>query len=83
MLNTQKAEYEWNNKRKPISGPVLFPPGPESDSSETSGVIVGASGFGFVPPNSGKAIIGNPPAGRSWLGKNQHQRYNAESAFCK
>ncbi|XP_033215258.1 uncharacterized protein LOC117171761 isoform X2 [Belonocnema kinseyi] len=42
------------------TGPVLFPPGPESNPAETSGVVVGASGFGFVPPNSGKPIIGNP-----------------------
>ncbi|XP_034940434.1 uncharacterized protein [Chelonus insularis] len=35
------------------TGPVLFPPGPQSNNAETSGVIVGASGFGFVPPNSG------------------------------
>ncbi|XP_074093553.1 worker-enriched antennal transcript isoform X1 [Cotesia typhae] len=38
------------------TGPVLFPRGPEPDRVETSGVIVGASGFGFVPPNSGKGI---------------------------
>lgn len=33
-----------------FSGPVLFPQAPE-DSGMTSGVIVGASGYGFVPPN--------------------------------
>ncbi|XP_076240703.1 worker-enriched antennal transcript isoform X2 [Calliopsis andreniformis] len=32
-------------------GPVLFPPGPAPNSADTSGVIVGASGYGFVPPN--------------------------------
>lgn len=32
-------------------GPVLFPPAP-ADSGMTSGVVVGASGFGFVPPNN-------------------------------
>lgn len=32
-------------------GPVVFPPAPP-DSGETSGVVVGASGYGFVPPNS-------------------------------
>ncbi|XP_033203176.1 worker-enriched antennal transcript isoform X1 [Bombus vancouverensis nearcticus] len=32
-------------------GPVLFPPGPPPNSADTSGVIVGASGYGFVPPN--------------------------------
>lgn len=31
-------------------GPVVFPPAPP-DNGETSGVIVGASGYGFVPPN--------------------------------
>ncbi|CAK9795059.1 hypothetical protein ANTPLA_LOCUS222 [Anthophora plagiata] len=33
-------------------GPVLFPPGPPPNSADSSGVIVGASGYGFVPPNS-------------------------------
>ncbi|KAL3276730.1 hypothetical protein HHI36_012100 [Cryptolaemus montrouzieri] len=31
-------------------GPVVFPPSPP-DNGETSGVVVGASGFGFVPPS--------------------------------
>ncbi|KAK0174192.1 hypothetical protein PV328_007301 [Microctonus aethiopoides] len=35
------------------TGPVLFPSGPTPTNDETSGVIVGASGFGFVPPNTG------------------------------
>ncbi|XP_072767384.1 uncharacterized protein Wat [Anoplolepis gracilipes] len=34
-------------------GPVLFPPGPPPNSADTSGVIVGASGYGFVPPSAG------------------------------
>ncbi|KAG7190321.1 hypothetical protein KM043_006436 [Ampulex compressa] len=34
-------------------GPVLFPPGPPPNSADTSGVIVGASGYGFVPPGAG------------------------------
>ncbi|XP_058791118.1 uncharacterized protein LOC131664215 isoform X2 [Phymastichus coffea] len=34
------------------TGPVVFPPSPTSDPNETSGVIVGASGYGFVPPNA-------------------------------
>ncbi|XP_012228170.1 uncharacterized protein [Linepithema humile] len=34
-------------------GPVLFPPGPPPNSADTSGVVVGASGYGFVPPNAG------------------------------
>ncbi|XP_076165978.1 worker-enriched antennal transcript isoform X1 [Ptiloglossa arizonensis] len=32
-------------------GPVLFPPGPPPNSADTSGVVAGASGYGFVPPN--------------------------------
>ncbi|XP_028521758.1 uncharacterized protein LOC107996352 isoform X1 [Apis cerana] len=32
-------------------GPVLFPPGPPPNNEDSSGVIVGASGYGFVPPN--------------------------------
>ncbi|XP_043278927.1 uncharacterized protein [Venturia canescens] len=35
------------------TGPVVFPPGPAPNNAESSGVIVGASGFGFVPPNAG------------------------------
>ncbi|XP_060524990.1 uncharacterized protein LOC132701230 isoform X2 [Cylas formicarius] len=35
------------------TGPVVFPPAPP-DNGETSGVVVGASGYGFVPPNSPK-----------------------------
>ncbi|EZA48462.1 uncharacterized protein LOC105285557 [Ooceraea biroi] len=34
-------------------GPVLFPPGPPPNTADTSGVIVGASGYGFVPPSAG------------------------------
>ncbi|KAG6450688.1 hypothetical protein O3G_MSEX006714 [Manduca sexta] len=34
------------------TGPVLFPPSPAGDPSQTSGVVVGASGYGFVPPGS-------------------------------
>lgn len=34
-----------------FTGPVVFPMAPPS-SDETSGVVVGASGYGFVPPNS-------------------------------
>ncbi|KYB29295.1 hypothetical protein TcasGA2_TC001141 [Tribolium castaneum] len=34
-------------------GPVVFPPAPP-DNGETSGVIVGASGYGFVPPGHSK-----------------------------
>ncbi|XP_020288963.1 uncharacterized protein LOC109857234 [Pseudomyrmex gracilis] len=34
-------------------GPILFPPGPPPNSADTSGVVVGASGYGFVPPHTG------------------------------
>ncbi|XP_018057715.1 PREDICTED: uncharacterized protein LOC108693334 isoform X2 [Atta colombica] len=34
-------------------GPVLFPPGPAPNNADTSGVVVGASGYGFVPPSTG------------------------------
>lgn len=40
------------------TGPVLFPPGPPGNPADTSGVVVGASGYGFVPPNAGKPIGG-------------------------
>lgn len=33
-------------------GPVQFPSPPADGPVESSGVIVGASGYGFVPPNS-------------------------------
>lgn len=32
-------------------GPVVFPEPPTDGPMESSGVIVGASGFGFVPPS--------------------------------
>ncbi|XP_068632786.1 uncharacterized protein [Battus philenor] len=34
------------------TGPVLFPPSPSSGPVQTSGVVAGASGYGFVPPGS-------------------------------
>lgn len=33
-------------------GPVVFPPPPTDGPMESSGVVVGASGYGFVPPNT-------------------------------
>ncbi|XP_029712466.2 uncharacterized protein LOC109430296 isoform X1 [Aedes albopictus] len=33
-------------------GPVVFPPPPTDGPMESSGVVVGASGYGFVPPNA-------------------------------
>ncbi|VVD02673.1 unnamed protein product [Leptidea sinapis] len=32
------------------TGPVVFPPSPPGDPSITSGVVPGASGYGFQPP---------------------------------
>ncbi|CAK1540646.1 unnamed protein product [Leptosia nina] len=34
------------------TGPVVFPPSPPGDPSQTSGVVPGASGYGFQPPGS-------------------------------
>ncbi|XP_014363782.2 uncharacterized protein LOC106715079 isoform X3 [Papilio machaon] len=33
-------------------GPVLFPPSPPTGPLQSSGVVPGASGYGFVPPGS-------------------------------
>ncbi|XP_052867274.1 uncharacterized protein LOC128273370 isoform X1 [Anopheles cruzii] len=33
-------------------GPVVFPPAPADAPVESSGVVVGASGYGFVPPSA-------------------------------
>jgi hypothetical protein len=35
-------------------GPVVFPPSPPDAIDESSGVVVGASGYGFVPPSQSK-----------------------------
>lgn len=35
------------------TGPVLFPASPSGGPSETSGVVAGASGYGFVRPGAG------------------------------
>ncbi|KAL5284359.1 hypothetical protein ACFFRR_006567 [Megaselia abdita] len=40
-------------------GPVVFPPPPADQPEESSGVIVGASGYGFVPPNSPSNVQAN------------------------
>lgn len=47
-----------------IPGPVVFPPPPTDGPMESSGVVVGASGYGFVPPNTppskpGKVSLNN------------------------
>ncbi|KAG5670906.1 hypothetical protein PVAND_001135 [Polypedilum vanderplanki] len=36
-------------------GPVVFPMPPTDGPMESSGVVIGASGFGFVPPNGGSS----------------------------
>ncbi|XP_015037395.2 uncharacterized protein [Drosophila pseudoobscura] len=38
-------------------GPVVFPPSPPDAVDESSGVVVGASGYGFVPPQQSNANI--------------------------
>ncbi|KAK9744194.1 hypothetical protein QE152_g7989 [Popillia japonica] len=43
------ASYRSTRDPRQNRGPVLFPQAPP-DNGETSGVIVGASGYGFVPP---------------------------------
>ncbi|CAH0558773.1 unnamed protein product [Brassicogethes aeneus] len=45
------ASYTATRDPRQNTGPVVFPAAPP-DNGETSGVVVGASGFGFVPPNS-------------------------------
>jgi hypothetical protein len=36
-------------------GPVVFPMPPADGPMESSGVVIGASGFGFVPPGGSSA----------------------------
>ncbi|XP_046962428.1 uncharacterized protein LOC124531903 isoform X1 [Vanessa cardui] len=38
------------------TGPVVFPPSPPGDPSQTSGVVPGASGYGFQPPSQGSGV---------------------------
>ena len=38
-------------------GPVVFPMPPNDGPMETSGVVIGASGFGFVPGASGASKL--------------------------
>ncbi|XP_055322172.1 uncharacterized protein LOC129578094 isoform X2 [Sitodiplosis mosellana] len=45
-------------------GPVQFPQGPTDGPVESSGVIVGASGYGFVPPNSQQSRLVAPTQNR-------------------
>ncbi|XP_014237212.1 uncharacterized protein LOC106659283 [Trichogramma pretiosum] len=55
---SQLTASRFVNMRDPRAntGPILFPPGPPSDPRDTSGVIVGGSGYGFVPPNAGNHL---------------------------
>lgn len=67
-ITTNNCENDHNFNEKSVRiclthivffvGPVLFPPGPAPNSADTSGVIVGASGYGFVPPNAGNSFWG-------------------------
>ncbi|XP_023936010.1 uncharacterized protein LOC112044397 isoform X2 [Bicyclus anynana] len=38
-------------------GPVVFPPSPSADNGQTSGVVIGASGYGFQAPGSQGAVV--------------------------
>lgn len=40
-----------------VPGPVQFPMPPADGPVESSGVIVGASGYGFVPPNGQSKLL--------------------------
>ncbi|XP_026823005.1 uncharacterized protein LOC113561026 [Rhopalosiphum maidis] len=53
------VEQSSNRDPRENRGPVLFPA--TQPGSETSGVVVGASGFGFVPPGGNK----QPPQGQN------------------
>jgi hypothetical protein len=41
-----------NRQNRGNQGPVVFPMSPADAPVESSGVVIGASGFGFVPPGS-------------------------------
>lgn len=54
-INELIFNYEYMNDKQFIlcfAGPVVFPEPPADGPMESSGVIVGASGFGFVAPGS-------------------------------
>uniref|UniRef100_A0A182JEV8 Uncharacterized protein n=1 Tax=Anopheles atroparvus TaxID=41427 RepID=A0A182JEV8_ANOAO len=55
-----------------LSGPVVFPPGPADAPVESSGVIVGASGYGFVPPNTPQKFRKKAPPYRYPLASWKH-----------
>ena len=44
----------------------MFPPAPES--RDTSGVVVGASGYGFIPPGVREIVQGRGKT-RGWNGE--------------
>ncbi|KAG5670908.1 hypothetical protein PVAND_001137 [Polypedilum vanderplanki] len=44
-----------NRGNRGNQGPVVFPMPPTDGPMESSGVVIGASGFGFVPPNGGSS----------------------------
>uniref|UniRef100_A0A1A9VGG3 Uncharacterized protein n=1 Tax=Glossina austeni TaxID=7395 RepID=A0A1A9VGG3_GLOAU len=49
-------QFNYNSIDFPAANsPVVFPPSPPDAIEESSGVIVGASGFGFVPPQQSKS----------------------------
>ncbi|XP_055903717.1 uncharacterized protein LOC129939623 [Eupeodes corollae] len=52
-LNAIPNDFSGNGIRdaRQDRGPVVFPPPPRDGPMESSGVVVGASGFGFVPPS--------------------------------
>ncbi|TMW53557.1 hypothetical protein DOY81_001321, partial [Sarcophaga bullata] len=52
QINFNSIDYPQpaQEKEKYFFGPVVFPPSPPDAIDESSGVIVGASGYGFVPP---------------------------------
>ena len=58
----EKCLYQLMPKNRPyiffriITGPVVFPPSPPDAIDESSGVIVGASGYGFVPPQQSNNV---------------------------
>ncbi|CAH2210883.1 uncharacterized protein LOC120627550 [Pararge aegeria] len=39
------------------TGPVLFPPSPSAGSDQSSGVLIGGSGYGFQPPRSQGPVV--------------------------
>ncbi|KAL9693525.1 hypothetical protein quinque_012810 [Culex quinquefasciatus] len=64
-------------------GPVVFPPPPTDGPMESSGVVVGASGYGFVPPNTPPTepvILVEKQGSITMIGLNRPQVRNAIDA---